>query len=289
MTGKEEIRKVAVIGAGMMGAEIGLCFALSGREVLLKDISLELVQQGKDRLHRLLEAQIQKGRIPLGMAEVEQKLASIVPIDSYDKMVDVDCVIEAVIEELSIKKKIFNDIDVLCKPQCIFASNTSSLSITEISSATSRPDRFIGMHFFSPATLMKLVEIVPGEDTSEETINTAMVIARSLDKEPVLVKECIGFAVNRLLVAMLVEGVRLVEEGIATPEDIDKAMRLGCGHPVGPFQLMDLIGLDLNLEIMNILHDAYGERFHPPSLIKRKVGAGHLGRKAERGWFNYRK
>lgn len=271
-----------------MGAEIALCSALSGCEVVLKDVSMELAQQGKERLKKTLESQIKKGRISLEAVELERCLNSISPTDSYDSLKDADLVIEAVVEKTNIKREVFRQLDSVCKPECILVSNTSSLSITDLASITRRPDKFIGMHFFSPATVMKLVEVIPGLDTSELTTEVAMTVARSMGKEPILVKECAGFVVNRLLVAMLAEGIRIVEEGIASPEDVDKAMRLGCGHPVGPFQLMDLIGLDLNLEILQIFHDAYGERFHPPLLIKRKVGAGHLGRKAKRGWYDYR-
>jgi 3-hydroxybutyryl-CoA dehydrogenase len=284
----ETIKKTAVIGAGMMGAEIALCSALSGLEVILKDVSMDLAEQGKERLKKTLESQVKKGRIPMESHELERCLESIIPTDSYDGLKDVDLVIEAVVERMEIKREVFRQLDAVCKPACILASNTSSISITELASATGRLDKFIGMHFFSPATVMKLVEVIPGIDTSEETIEVAMTVARSMGKEPIRIKECAGFVVNRLLVAMLTEGMRIVEEGVASPEDVDKAMRLGCGHPVGPFHLMDMIGLDLNLEILQILHDAYGERFHPPLLLKRKVGAGHLGRKAKRGWYDYR-
>lgn len=285
----KDIKKVAVLGAGMMGAEIAFCCALAGYGVLLKETTLELAEKGKERIKKVFADQVKKGRLTFAPEEVEQKLALITPADTYDGIENVDLVIEAVIENIAIKKKVFQEIDTLCKKDCIFASNTSSISITELSSSTTRPDKFIGMHFFSPASVMKLVEIIPGLDTSADTVDFAFAVAKAQGKEPIRLKECVGFVVNRILEAMIIEAIRIVEEGVATPEDIDKAMRLGCGHPIGPFQMLDLIGLDLNLEVMNILYDAYGERFRPPSLIKRKVSAGHLGRKVKRGWFDYRK
>jgi len=283
-----EIRKVAVLGAGMMGGEIALCCSLAGCEVMLKDVTLDLAVKGKERIGTVLDTQMKKGRIALKPDEAAGRFDAIRPTDKYDGMEDVDLVIEAVIEKKEAKKNTFREIDPLCKEDCIFASNTSSILITDLSSSVSRPDRFIGTHFFSPASIMKLVEVIPGIETSEDTVKAAMSFLKTLGKEPIRIKECTGFVVNRILEAMIIESIRLVEEEVATPGDIDQAMRLGCGHPIGPFQMLDLAGLDLNLEVMGILQDAYGERFRPPLLLKRKVSAGHLGRKVKRGWYDYR-
>ena len=283
----ETIRKVGILGAGMMGAEIALSFALSGSEVLLRDVSLDLATAGKKRIEGIVGKWEEKGKIE--KTGSQRAISLITPQDDYSGFDEVDLVVEAVVEEIETKSQIFRELGKVCKQTCIFASNTSSISISRLASSTPHTERFIGMHFFSPASIMKLVEVIPGLDTAEETIQKAMDIVRTIGKEPVRVKDCAGFVVNRLLFAFFNESWRIVSEGIATPEDIDKAVKLGLGHPVGVFQLQDIGGLDLALAVSNVLYEEYGERFKPSPLLKRKVAANHLGRKAKRGWFDYRK
>lgn len=282
----EKLKRVAVVGAGMMGAEIALCFALHDITVLLKDLSLDLATAGKSRIEGILTKWEEKGKIE---HEESRKTAErTLPQIDYSGYDEVDLVVEAVIEEVQAKRQVFSELDEVCRQDCIFATNTSSISITRLAGYTTRPDRFIGMHFFSPASIMKLIEVIPGLDTAEDTIQKTMDIARKIGKEPVRVSDCAGFVVNRLLFAFFNEAWRIVDEGVATLEDIDKAVKLGLGHPVGIFQMQDLVGLDLTMAVTNILYEEYGERFKPSPLLKRKVAANHLGRKVKRGWFDYR-
>ncbi len=282
----DQMKRIGVLGAGMMGAEIALSFALSGREVLLEDIRLDLANAGKRRLEGVVGKWAEKGKIE--KEKSQDVLSRITPLGDYSGFEKADLVVEAVVEDFAAKKEVFRDLDKRCKESCIFASNTSSISISSLAGSTSRPDRFIGMHFFSPASVMKLVEVIPGLDTAEDTIAKIMETAREIGKEPIRVKDCAGFVVNRLLFAFFNESWRLVSEGIATPEDIDKAVKLGLGHPVGVFQLQDIGGLDLAVAVSKVLYEEYGERFKPSPLLKRKVAANHLGRKAKRGWYDYR-
>ena len=189
--------------------------------------------------------------------------------------------------KFKIKSQVFKELDEVCKQECIFATNTSSIPVAQLAAITSRPDRFIGMHFFSPASIMKLVEVIPGLDTSEDTTGKIMEVSREIGKEPVKAPDRAGFIVNRLLFAFFNEAWRMVNEGSATPEDIDKAVKLGLGHPMGIFQMQDLVGLDNALDVSNILYEEYGERFKPPPVLKRKVAAKHIGRKVKKGWFDY--
>ena len=283
------LTKVGVLGAGMMGAEIALSFAMSGYEVVMTDTSLELAEKGKGHLNRSLDRKIKKG-----MFEEEKRdstLARIILVSDYDRLKDADLVIEAIFEDLEIKQKAFAAIDKICKSECVFTTNTSSLPVTKLARSVSqdRIGTFIGTHFFSPASVMELVEVVPGVDTSQDTIEFTLDCCRKIGKTPVLVKDVTGFAVNRLLMALNVEAMRLVEEGVITVEDVDRACKLGLGHPIGPFALMDLSGLDLNLTIAHIFYEAYGERFMPRPILKQKVYANHLGRKTGRGWLEYNK
>lgn len=283
----EDVNKVGVIGAGMMGAEIALCFAMAGYEVMIKEATLELAQKGKDRLEGVFDKLIRKGR-----SKPEEKapaLNLITPTDQYETLKDVDLVVEAVFEDLETKKKVFEQLDNMCKPGCIFATNTSSIPITLLATSVKkgRVGQFLGTHFFSPASIMKLVEVIPGLETEEKTVTFMMDCCRKIGKTPIRVKDVTGFAVNRILHAMWIEANRLLEEGVATPEDIDTACKLGLGHPIGPYALMDLISNDLNLKVQQILYDTYGERFRPRPILKQKVNANHLGRKTRRGWFVY--
>ena len=283
----ENIEKVGVVGAGMMGAEIALCFASSGFEVVIKETTLELAQKGKDRLSGVLDKAIKKG---VFRAEDKDHTLSLITLtDRFDDFVDVDLAIEAIFENTEIKKQVFTELDSICKPDCVFASNTSSIPITLLATSVKkeRIGQFIGAHFFSPAFVMKLVEVIPGVETKEEIVSFMMECCRKLNKVPIRVKDVTGFAVNRILHAMWIEVYRLLEEGVATPEDIDTACKLGLGHPIGPFALMDLTSNDLNLKVGEVLYDTYGERFKPRPILKQKVYANHLGRKTGRGWYEY--
>jgi len=284
-----EMNKVGVIGAGMMGAEIALCFAMSGYEVAMKDEPLELAQKGKDRLEGVLDKSIQKGRFQA--KDKDATLSRITPTDQYGAFRDMDLVVESVFEDLEIKKKVFSELDNICRLDCVFATNTSSIPITLLATSLKkeRISRFLGTHFFGPAFAMKLVEIIAGLETEEETVAFIMDCCRKIDKIPIRVKDTPGFAVNRILHAMLIEVNRLVEEGVATVEDIDTACKLGLGHPIGPYSLMDLVRNDLILKVEEILYQAYGERFKPRPILKQKVYANHLGRKTGRGWYKYYK
>jgi len=282
-----KINKVGVIGAGMMGAEIALCFAMAGYEVGLKDRKIEFAEKGKARLARVLDKAIQKGKFEAG--KKTQTLDRIIPTDDYGFFKDVDLIVEAVFEDIKTKREVFSELDNICKSDCIFATNTSSISITLLATSVKpeRISRFLGAHFFSPASIMKLVEVIPGLETEEETVAFMMDCCRKIGKTPIRVKDVTGFAVNRILHAMWIEANRLVEEGVAKPEDIDTACKLGLGHPVGPYELMDLTSNDLNLKVQEILYEAYGERFRPRPILKQKVNANHLGRRTGRGWYTY--
>jgi len=284
-----ELKKVGILGAGMMGAEIALSFAMHGYDVIMKDITIESAEKGKASLNKSLDRKISKGTFD--EKNKESTLARIQPKDSYRFLDDADLVIEAVFEDVKVKQEIFLEIDSICKPSAVFATNTSSLSVTKLAGVLpgERVCNFIGTHFFSPASVMKLVEIVPGLGTSGNTISFVMDCCAKIEKTPVRVKDVPGFAVNRMLMALNMEAMRLVEEGVISVEDVDKACTLGLGHPIGPFALMDLSGLDLNLTIAQIFFEAYGERFMPRPLFKQKVDAGHLGRKTGRGWLDYKK
>jgi 3-hydroxybutyryl-CoA dehydrogenase len=289
MKNMAEIKKIAVMGAGIMGAEIALCFALKGYPVLMKEANLELAQRGKERQAAVLDKSIAKGK--LEASEKDAVLERITPTGSYDGFGGVDLVVEAVFESMEVKKEVFGALDEVCKPECIFATNTSSLSITLLATTVGRKrrSRFLGAHFFSPATIMKLVEVIPGLETEAAVVDQMVDICREIGKEPIRVKDVTGFVVNRILHAMWIEANRLLEEGVATPEDIDTGCKMGLGHPIGPFALMDLTNNDLNLSVQEILFEAYGERFRPRPILKQKVDAGHLGRKTGRGWYDYAK
>jgi 3-hydroxybutyryl-CoA dehydrogenase len=276
--------KIGVVGAGLMGAEIALNFALAGHEVLLSDRSEELLGRAKERLASLLD----RG-IPRGFFKEEDRdpaLARIGTSVALDAFADRDFVTEAVFEDEAVKAEIYRTLDRVCGPACIFASNTSTIPISTLASYVGEARRklFLGTHYFSPASRMKLVEVIPAFDTSAETIDTAMRLMREADKTPVRVKDVAGFAVNRMFLVFLNEAVRLVEDGVATPEDIDTACKLGLGHPMGPFELMDATTSKLVLQASEILFEAYGDRFRPPALLKQRVRAGLVGGRGKRGW-----
>ncbi|AKA69761.1 3-hydroxybutyryl-CoA dehydrogenase [Clostridium scatologenes] len=280
--------KVFVLGAGTMGSGIVQTFAQSGYEVIMRDIEERFVQRGIEIITKNLEKSVQKGK--LSEEEKNEILGRIKPTTDMNLAKEVDLVVEAAIENMEIKKKIFAELDVICKPEAILATNTSSLSITDVGSATKRPDKVIGMHFFNPVPVMKLVEVIKGIATSEETNNTIIEIAKNLKKDAVQVEEAPGFVVNRILIPMINESIGILADNVATAEDIDLAMKLGANHPIGPLALADLIGNDVCLAIMEVLYSEFGDsKYRPHPLLRKMVRAGYLGRKSGIGFHNYNK
>lgn len=281
------VSKVGVVGAGLMGSEIALVLALANKDVLLSDTSTEALDRARVNLEGILQRGVKRGFYEPD--QVEPVLARITTTTNLKAFADRDMVIEAVFEEEAIKAKVFATLDTVVPDGCIIASNTSSISITALSSHLSAQRRscFVGTHFFSPVSRMKLVEVIPAMDTAEQTVETVIEACAQAGKTAIKVKDVVGFAVNRVLHALVIEAVRLVEEGVATPEDIDLACKLGLGHPIGPFQLLDATQNSLSLQVQGILYDAYGERFKPRPLLKQMVQAGYNGKKAGRGWYKY--
>ena len=279
--GKEAI---GVIGAGLMGAEIALVYALAGHEILLTDTSGDILGSALQRLDSILDKGIGRGFFKL--EEKAPALARITTTTDLDRFADCDMVTEAVFEDEAVKAATWRRLDTICRRDCLFATNTSSISISTLASYVGETRRrlFLGTHYFSPVSRMKLVEVMPGFETSETAIETAMRLCQGAGKTPIRVKDVVGFAVNRLLHAFMIEAIKLVEEGVASPADIDTACRLGLGHPMGPFELMDATTSSLCLQVQEILFNAYGERFRPPALLKQKVKAGYIGRKVGKGW-----
>jgi 3-hydroxybutyryl-CoA dehydrogenase len=282
------LKKVGVLGAGMMGAEIALCFSVAGCSVVMKDVEREMAEKGKARLAKVLDKAIEKGRFSADQRDAT--LGRIIPTGDYNDMADADLIVEAVFEKIELKKSTLAEVDAVCNADCIIATNTSSIPITLLATAVSeqRRPKFIGAHFFAPAYTMKLVEVIPGLETSTETVDAVMDACRMIKKEPVHVKDTAGFVVNRLLFALFNEAVRLVDEGVATCEDIDTACRLGLGHPIGPLALMDMADLGMALDIGNLLKEAHGDRFRFGTALKQRVYAGHRGRRFGQGWHKYK-
>jgi 3-hydroxybutyryl-CoA dehydrogenase len=283
------INKVGVVGAGLMGSEIALVFALANKDVLLSDTSEEALDRARGNLEGVLQRGVGRGFYEA--EQVEPTLSRIRMTTDLGNYSDRDLVVEAVFEDEAVKAKVFKTLDGIVPEHCIVASNTSSISITALSSHLSakRRGRFVGTRFFSPVSRMKLVEVIPAMDTTDATVEATMAACREAGKTAIKVKDVVGFAVNRVLHALVIEAVRLVEEGVATPQDIDLACKLGLGHPIGPFQLLDVTQNSLSLQVQGILHEAYGERFKPRPLLKQMVQAGYNGKRAGRGWYKYDK
>lgn len=281
------MKKIGVVGAGMMGAEIALCFAQAGFETVLSDITAELAQRGKEKQRGILDKRVNKEKLTL--EDAAHILSRVRPSADLQNMRDCDLIVEAASERLEIKQGIFRQLDEICKEETILASNTSSISITKLSASVAEPrkKRFIGMHFNSPASVMKLVEIIPALLTDGEVTAEIRALLLDMQKEPVIVKDVVGFGLNRIFHAMVIEACRLVEEGVCTPEDVDKICKYGLGHPMGVCKLLDVLSNDLVLDVENILFDAYGERFRPSQQLIRLVDAGRLGRKTGAGFYDY--
>jgi 3-hydroxybutyryl-CoA dehydrogenase len=280
------IRKVGVLGAGLMGSGIAEVCARAGYDTLVREVTDELVRKGMARIDGSLGKAVDKGKLAAADREAARRRLS--STTRAEDLADCDLIIEAIVENLAVKKETYAALDRICKPETIFCSNTSSLTITEMSAATRRPDRFTGLHFFNPVPVMKLVEVVRTISTSDATAEMVFAFAKSLGKEPIRTHDNSGFIVNRLLVPYLLDAVRALEEGVGTAEDIDKGMELGCGHPMGPLKLLDFVGLDTTYAIAEIMFDEYREkRFAPPPLLKRMVLAGRYGKKSGRGFYEY--
>jgi 3-hydroxybutyryl-CoA dehydrogenase len=281
-----EIKTVAVLGLGTMGSGIAQVCAQAGLKVRCYEINQELVDKGLAMIHKNLDFGLSKGKFTED--NVTSAKANLHPTASLADLNDVDLVIEAVVEDIAVKREVFAQLDKICPEHALLASNTSSLSITEIAAATQRTDRVLGLHFFNPAYLMKLVEVVQGLETSEASIKAAYGFVETLGKTAVLAKDTPGFIVNLLLIPYLLDAARVYENGLATAVDIDNAMKLGAGYPMGPLTLMDMIGIDVCVKVGDILFDAYREsKYNVPPLMRRMVMAGHLGRKSGRGFYAY--
>ncbi len=278
------IFKAAVVGAGTMGGEIAQVITYSGLPVVLKDIDQKMLDAGMEKARSIYQRRVDKGKMSEG--DMQSKLDLITPTLTYDEFEDVDLVIEAVPEVMGIKQAVLKELEQACPEQTIFASNTSALSISEMGAATNKPHKMIGMHFFNPASVMKLVEVIPGLDTDQETIDDVVMFTESLRKLPVVVQECPGFLVNRLLMPYLNEAVKALEEGAATAAEIDQAI-VAWGMPMGPFTLMDMLGIDVCGHVGAYLYSEYGERMSPAPLFPKLVEAGRLGEKSGAGFYDH--
>lgn len=283
-----EVKTIFVIGAGQMGSGIAHVFAVSGYNVYLHDLKEEFVERGMTSIQKNLARLVEKGKMEQSI--MDSALANIQTSTDIQNAKNADLIIEAAVENMEIKAKIFAELDGVIKEDAIVASNTSSLPITEIAAVMSKPENFIGMHFFNPVPVMKLVEVIKGLATSPEVFQTVKALAEKIGKEPVEVEDFPGFVGNRILLPMINEAVYTLYEGVASIEDIDAVMRLGMNHPMGPLQLADFIGLDTCLSIMETLHEGLGDsKYRPCPLLRKYVKAGWLGRKTGRGFYNYEK
>lgn len=285
-----EIKKIGVVGAGTMGNGIAQVAAQVGCEVVMRDIEDQYVQRGLDNIDRFLSKSVEKGKI-----QADEKDAAMGRIRGTTDMADlkdVDLVVEAVIEDLELKKAVFKDLDEICRPEIVLASNTSSMSVTEIAAATKRPEKVCGMHFFNPVPLMRLVEVIRGYSTSDDTVAVATALAQRMGKVTVDVKkDSPGFIVNRIMMPHFLEAIKIVEEGIASIEDVDTAVKNGLNYPMGPFELMDLTGIDIAYFVTEYLYAELNKesKWVSPNLLKSMIRAGRLGRKTGGGWYDYGK
>lgn len=282
------ITKVGVVGCGLMGSGIAQVCAQKGFPTTIREVNDDLLKKGLERIKSFLATGVQKGKVT--QADMDKTLSNLKGTTSLKDLADCDLVIEAAVENMDAKKAVWKELDGACKPQTIFASNTSSLSITEMSTVTKRADRFIGLHFFNPVPIMPLIEIVRPEITSKDTYDTCRSFGEGLGKKIITAKDTPGFLVNLLLIPYLLDAVRAVENGVGTPEDLDTGMELGCNHPMGPIKLLDFVGVDTTLFIADAMYNEFKDaRYAAPPLLRRMVAAGRLGKKVGRGFYEYKK
>jgi 3-hydroxybutyryl-CoA dehydrogenase len=282
----DAVRTVAVLGAGTMGNGIAHVFARCGYSVILRDVEQQFLDRALETISKNLDREIKKGKI--AEAAKSPVLASIVPVTKIEEIARADFAIEAVPEQLDLKRKVLREADRVLRPEAILATNTSSISVTELAAATQRPDRFIGMHFMNPVPVMPLVEVIRALQTSNDTFETTMKLCEKLEKKPVAVTDSPGFVSNRVLMPLINEAAFCVMEGVAAPEAVDAVMKLGMNHPMGPLELADFIGLDVCLDVMEVLFEGFGDpKFRPCPLLKKMVSAGWLGKKSGRGFYVY--
>lgn len=280
------MKKVMVLGAGTMGSGIAQVVAGAGYEVILRDISREFIDAGINKIDKSLARLV--GKEKLTSQQKDQVMGRIRGTTDLSLAKYAEFIIEAIVEDMKVKTEVFRELDGITPGSCILASNTSALSISQLAAATKRPERVIGMHFFNPVPVMKLVEVIKGSKTSADTFRVAISFVESINKKPVTVNEAPGFVVNRLLVPLINEAVFMLSEGVSTAEEIDQAMKLGANHPIGPLALADMIGLDICLAVMETLHQEFGEdKYRPAPLLRKMVRAGDLGQKTGRGFYNY--